>query len=82
MSDKKSGWTNQEFDSTVFMLFTLCLFGAYIYACYKSEDFRTAGVSGDLLLIFSAVFSAMGNHFFNKSRRQNGDAPPQGDQNK
>ena len=73
MEKEKKGWSNQEWDSTGFMVLTLILFGGYLCACWKSPEFRDSELAGDLLLIFSAVLSAMGNHFFNKKPQQNGD---------
>jgi len=73
--ENKKGWSNHEWDSSIFMASILIIFGGYLWLCATNAEFRGSEIGHDLLLIFSAILSAMGNYFFNKSRqaKQNGN---------
>ena len=75
---KENKWSNQEWDSTWFMVIFLVLFGIFIFASWNNETFRNSELAGDLVIVFAGVLTAMANHFFNKrAHNRNGNGSPQ-----
>ena len=79
MSDEKANknWSNQEWDSTVFMIVFLLIFAGFIGVCVHSKEFRTSDIAKNLMMVFSTVIGAMATYFFSKKQHQpNGEQRP------
>ena len=69
-NEKKQGWTNEQWDSTCFMIIILVAFGIFIYMLATNETFRTSDAADKLIIIFAGAITVMANYFFDKMKKQ------------
>ena len=65
-------WTNEQWDSTIYMLAILGIFGIFIYMVATNSAFRDSDVADKLMIIFAGVITVMANYFFDKMKKRNG----------
>ena len=70
---EKSSWTNEQWDSTIFMAIILIAFGIFIYMLATNNAFSTSDAADKLMLIFAGAITVMANYFFDKMKKRNGN---------
>ena len=72
MAEQDTSWTNEQWDSTIFMAIILIAFGIFIYMLASNTTFRNSDAADKLLLIFAGAITVMANYFFDKMKKRNG----------
>lgn len=78
MTEKeKNGWTNDQWDSSIFMGVFLAIFAGFIYFCVNEPEFRNSDIAKNLMMLFSSGIGGMATYFFGKMKQtRNGDTKP------